>query len=314
MPTEHVYKQLTQPETGNELSAKLLRKVTRLDRRIALLQSIRVQPDPALMRAVFAIESSAWRGKAAKHARALLALTSQYVAERSSAGVFIGNGAAHATYHVTFGGKTSSVPVAISNDLPYKVRVGLKVKTTNAKVSGEPDSITDSGVQHLLDQAERAGRVEPGQDPAEPDRAAALPAGGQPLPAHPEIVLVHPTDFGTVALVICAAVLALFVIGSAVRAIRSGRAEPGPPHPPRRVGPDGSAEPRAARQTRRDRPDAAGTRARGRAAAWNRLRSSRPAGTASPGRLAELAVWPRRAARRRGKRWRVTAGTPSKVS
>ena len=231
MPTEHVYQQLTQPESGNELSAKLLRKVTRLDRRIALLQSIRVPPDPALKRAVFASESSAWRGKSAKHARALLALTSQYV-QRQLRGVVIGNGAPNATYHVTFGGKTSSVPVAISNNLPYTVRVGLKITATNAKVSGEPGTITIP--RFSISSIKLNVRVESSQGRIRLSLIAPphSPLAGHPLPAHPETVLVHPTDFGTVALVICAAVLALFVIGSAVRAIRHGRAEPGPPGAP----------------------------------------------------------------------------------
>ena len=227
MPPEHVYRQLTQPRSGRELSAKLLRGVARLDRRIALLQSIRVAPDPALKRAVFAIESSAWRGKAVRHARALLALTSQYV-QRQLTSVFIGNGAPHATYHVTFGGKTSSVPVAISNNLPYRVRVGLKITATNAQVSGEPSSITIQGFS--ISSIKLNVRVESSQGRIRLSLIAPphSPLAGHPLPAHPETVLVHPTDFGTVALVICAAVLALFVIGSAFRAIRNGRAQPGP--------------------------------------------------------------------------------------
>ena len=227
MPAEHGYQQLTQPESRHELSAKLLRKVANLDRRIALLQSIQVPPDPALQRAVFAIESSAWRGKAVKHARALLARTSQYV-EFPLTHVSIQGGARHATYHVTFGGKTSSVPVAINNDLPYKVRVGLLVKATNAQVSGEPASITIQ--PHSISSIRLTVRVESSQGKIRLTLTAPphSPLAGHPLPAYPLIILVHPTDFGTVALVICAAVLALFVIGSAVRAIRNGRAEPEP--------------------------------------------------------------------------------------
>ena len=226
MPPEHVYKQLTQSESSNELSAKLLRKVAKLDRRIVLLQSIRVTPDPALERAVFSIESSAWRGKAVKHARALLARTSRYV-ESQLKGVSIGGGAPHATYHVTFGGKTSAVPVAIKNNLRYSVKVGLLVKASNARVNVEPSSLvipklSSSTVKLTVHVESKQGRI----------RLSLIvlkgSLAGHPLPAYPLIVLVHPTDFGTVALVICAAVLALFVIGSAFRAIRHGRAEPEP--------------------------------------------------------------------------------------
>ena len=245
MPSEHVYGQLTQSAAGHELSAKLLRKVTKLDRRIALLQSIRLQPDPALKRAVFSIESAAWRGKAVKRAWALLARTSQYVeSQLGRRSVFIRGGARHATYHVTFGGKTSTVPVAINNGLPYQVRVGLVVKATNATVTGEPRSITIAPLS--ISSIKLTVRVESNQGRirlslvAPPHSALA----GHRLPAYPLIILVHPTDFGTVALVICAAVLALFVIGSAVRAIRHGRGEPGRrlptrlPKPTRRSPPD----------------------------------------------------------------------------
>ena len=227
MPPEHVYRQLTQSASGSELSAKLLNRVAKLDGRIALLQSIRTQPDPALGRAVFGIESSAWRGKAVKHARALLARTSTYV-ESQLRGVFIRGGAPRAVYHVTFGGKTSAVPVVIRNNLRYKVKVCLLVKASNARVSGAPRCITipplsfSSSVKLTVHVESNQGRIR---------LSLVAPKGalaGHPLPAYPLVVLVHPTDFGTVALVICAAVLALFVIGSAVRAIRHGRAEPEP--------------------------------------------------------------------------------------
>ncbi len=227
MPTEHVYKQLTQSASGSELSASVLHKVAKLDHRIALLQSIRQSPDRALGRAIFGIESAAWRGKAGKHARALLALTTRYV-DFQLHHVSIQGGARHSTYHVTFGGKTSSVPVAINNDLPYPVTVGLLVTATNAKVSGVPPSVTIP--EHQTSSIRLTVRVESSQGKIRLSLIA--PPGSRlahhPLPAYPLTILVHPTDFGTVALIICAAVLALFVIGSAVRAIRQGRAEPGP--------------------------------------------------------------------------------------
>jgi len=50
---------------------------------------------------------------------------------------------------------------------------------------------------------------------------------GRALPAYPLVIIVHPTNFGTFALVIAAIALGLFVTASAFRAIRNGR--PGPP-------------------------------------------------------------------------------------
>jgi hypothetical protein len=56
--------------------------------------------------------------------------------------------------------------------------------------------------------------------------ACHRPSACHLLPASPLIILVHPTDFGTVALVIIAVALAVFVIASASRAIRNGRPIP----------------------------------------------------------------------------------------
>ena len=277
MPPEHVYKQLTQSATGIEVSARLLSKVAKLDRRIALLQSIRTQPDPALGRAVFGIESAAWRGKAGKHARALLARTSAYV-ESQLRGVFIRGGAPRAVYHVTFGGKTSTIPVVIRNNLRYAVEVGLLVKASNAKVSGAPRWITipplsfSSSVKLTVHVESNQGRIRLSLITAKGPRAGHL------LPAYPLVILVHPTDFGTVALVICAAVLALFVIGSAVRAIRHGHAEPGSAAEP--PDPTGPPEPL-------DRPAPSGplTAAGPLAPAGPLAAAGRP-GELAPGRLA----------------------------
>lgn len=257
MRPEHIYKNLTQSNSKGEISGRLLRKVARLDRRIALLQSIRVGPDPALNRAVFAIESAAWRGKAAKHAQTMLARTSRYV-ESQLRGLSIRGGGKHAAFYVTFGGKVSTVKVAIRNNLRYPVRVGLLVSASKANVSGEPISITipklsySTPVKLTVHVKANQGRIR-----LSLVSPTGTPLAGHPLPAYPLVIFVHPTDFGTVALVICAIALAVFVIASAFRAIRHGRpvpasdaaaAEPAEP-------PAAGAEPSAATGTE---PSAAG--------------------------------------------------------
>ena len=224
LPAEKIYPKFTHRPSSAELSGKLLHDVSKLDHRIELLQSIRVTPDPALNRAVFAMESSAWRGSGAKRARQLFERTSRYVHSQLRGVTIRGGGGRHNAYHVTFGGKTAPVNVVIRNDLRYAVQVGLQVSANRAKVTGEPISIRvpalsySAPVKLTVHVKGQHGRIR---------LSLVAPSGSalatHPLPAFPLVILVHPTDFGTVALVICAGVLALFVIASATRAIRNGR-------------------------------------------------------------------------------------------
>jgi Family of unknown function (DUF6049) len=238
MRAEHVYPSVTRSAPSAELPANLLSKVHKLDQQIALLQSIRVRPDAALGRAVFGIESSAWRGKAVKHARAMLARTSRYVTTQLQ-GISIRGVGRHAIYHVTFGGKNSTVPVAIHSLLHYQVRVGLLVQAVKATVTGQTSSITvppesySATVTLTVHVHSGHGRIRlsliaprASAFADHPCGAAGTPSACSPLPAYPLVIVVHPTDFGTIALGICAVALALFVIGSAVRAIRLGRPTP----------------------------------------------------------------------------------------
>jgi hypothetical protein len=224
------------------LPASLLRGVSQLDHRIELLQAIRAKPDPGLNRAVYAIESSAWRGKRVAHARALLDQATDYV-NRQLRGVTIQSGGSrHRAYQVTLGGKTGSVPLAIHSDLRYPVRVALRVTANHATVRGVPSFITvpalgySRAVKLNVHVKGAQGRIRltlvapPGK-----------PLAGHPLPASPLVIVAHPTDFGTVVLVLFAAALAVFVFLSAARAIKTGR--PGPPEESN--DPDGGTQPPA---------------------------------------------------------------------
>ena len=229
-PAQRVYPQVTQGPSRAELPASLLRDISKLDHRIRLLQSMRVNPDPALRRAVFGIESSAWRGRAAKHARLLFDHTATYVRSQLEGVTIRGGGGRHNAYRVTFGGKTAPVNVFVRNNLRYKVHVQLQVEAEHASVTGDPTTITvpalstSSPVKLTVHVKAEHGKIR---------LSLVAPAksslAGRALPAVPLVILVHPTDFGTVALVICAGVLAIFVLGSAARAIRMGR--PAPPAP-----------------------------------------------------------------------------------
>src|SRR5216683_323022 len=248
MRPERVYPSFTQSAPGAELSGRLLRRVSKLDRRLALLQSIRVQPDPALNRAVLGIESSAWRGKGARHAQALLTRMTRYVSSQlngiSIRGVSIRGGTKHVPYHVTFGGKTAPVNVVIHNALRYSVQVGLLVQADHAEVSGQsltpitiPPGNFSSAVTLTVHVQAKQGKIR-----LTLVSPRGSPLAGHPLPAYPLVIIVHPTNFGTFALAVFAVALALFVTASAFRAIRNGR--PAFPSAPD-GGPDDPASPGA---------------------------------------------------------------------
>jgi len=237
MPAEHVYPAVTRSAPSAELPGDLLRKVSKLDHQIALLQSIRVRPDPALGRAVSGIESSAWRGEGLKHAHAMLARTTRYVNSQLQ-GISIQGVGRHATYHVTFGGSVAPVNVVVHSQLHYSVQVGLLVRADNATVTGHtvscdhgrctagpiivPPGNFSFAVKLTVHVHSQHGKIR---------LSLIAPQGSrQPLPAYPLVIVVHPTDFGTIALGICAVALALFVIGSAFRAIKLGK--PAPPDAP----------------------------------------------------------------------------------
>jgi hypothetical protein len=223
MHPERVYPSFTQSARDAELSARLLDKVSKLDHQLALLQSIRVQPDPALNRAILGIESSAWRGKGGKHAQALLARTTRYVNSQlngiSIRGVSNRPATKHVPYHVTFGGKTASVNVVVHNALRYKVQVGLLVQAEHVTVTGQPHLITippesySGPVTLTVHVQAKHGTI----------RLSLISPKGSPLPANRLVIRVHATNFGTFALAIFAIALGLFVTASAFRAIRNGK-------------------------------------------------------------------------------------------
>ncbi len=219
MPPEHVFGSTLPPQpsaaTPADLPASLLRAVSALDRKVALLTSIRVKPDLSLSRAIFGIESSAWRSPDGRYARALLTRMSHYVASQLS-GVSV-----HGVSQVTLGGKVSDgVPVSIRSTLGYPVRVRLEVTASNTSVRiAQPPVITLSpGQLKTLKLSVHAS-----QNGSATIKLRLTSASGTPLLAEPFYMQIKATNLGTIALVICAAALAIFVIASAARAIRSGR-------------------------------------------------------------------------------------------
>ena len=241
LPPEHVFgPSLIQAPPPSLLPPSVTRSIDRLDRQVALLESIRVTPDRRLNRAVYGIESSAWSGSAAHGARTMLARTSRYVSDQL-AGLSISG-----VTQVTLGGRVSNgVPVTIRSTLSYPVRVRLRVQLSNSSVRlAQPPVIALRPEQIKTLKL----TVHANQNGSARLKLQLTSVAGQPLRGEAYYVTIRATDFGTIVLVIGAAVLALFVIASAARAIRHGRpqaaAEGGPgPGPGAPSDPDASGGP-----------------------------------------------------------------------
>jgi hypothetical protein len=223
---DHLTRSQPQIVSPAELSPRLLRKVARLDGRVALLESILVpgQPNLQLYRAAFGVESSAWRGGRVteRRARALLSRTLRFIAAQWKGLSVVGSP------NVTLGGTISTVPVSITNHLDYPIQVRLSITAGNRSVQ---ISVPGKGVitvqAHVTSTVKLAARASTGGSAT--IRLSLRSPDGRPLPVRALAMHIRATQFGTVALVICAAALAVFVIASAARAIRMGRPEPPEP-------------------------------------------------------------------------------------
>ena len=155
-----MHRKLLQVSGKNELRAGLLAGVKRVSKSAALLQSIRLRPDPALSPAIMTVVSSAWRGTRAgtRRARHLLGRVSAYVTDQESSVMIID------PERVTLGGLSGTLPVSITNGLPYPVRVRLHVTLPpgggRITVTLPPGSVTvPRGADVTLKLHVRAGTV-----------------------------------------------------------------------------------------------------------------------------------------------------------
>jgi len=222
-----------------------LRRVRELDQRIQLLQSIQVQPGPGLGYAIAAAESAAWRGGggAARPGIALLNSITSYVSAQESGLTLVTPG------RVTLGGLKGSVPVSISNHLGYPVRVRLQVsvpRNGTLSVRSLPGVVkVAAGTVMTLKLAVSTAAV--GSTTL---HLSLLSPAGVALNSAPVTMVVQATHYGTLALVIIAAALGVFMLTSATRAIRRGRdaavrQQAGPGQPPASDGEGGSDLPPA---------------------------------------------------------------------
>ncbi len=213
---------MVQPQAGGELPGRLLRKVTALDRSADLLQSIMAVNDPKLSHAIYGIESSQWVGPGLAKARGLLNRTSQYVSAQFS-GLSIGGRQA---VNVTLGGRNGSITGSIHNNLGYSVVVGLRVQSSNDTVEAQqksPRAVYTVGPHSSTTFKLGVNATQTGKATI---KLRLKSPHGALLPVQPLTMNISVTNLGTVALVICAAALAIFVSASAAQALRRGRPRP----------------------------------------------------------------------------------------
>jgi hypothetical protein len=202
----------------------LLRRVRGLDQHIQLLQSILVRPDPLLPDSMASAESAAWQGGAAarRPGEDLLETISSYVSAQESGLTLISPG------RVTLGGLRGSVPVSISNQLDYPVMLRLQVSVPHdgslSVQNPPPEELVPARTVKTLKFAVSSAAV--GSTTLS---LSLLTPAGVPLPGRPVTMTVQATHYGTLALVIIAAALGVFMLTSATRAVRRGRSAPAAP-------------------------------------------------------------------------------------
>jgi hypothetical protein len=235
---EHVFKSVARPYSKARPTAKLLRGVGALDNGVALLQSIRTRPDPRLNRAMFGIESSRWAGTDIPAAQARLAKMTQYVNDQF-AGLSIGG--TNKVSHVTLGGNSGTVSVSIHNTLGYPVKVGLQVTSDNDTVTATQSNSHELYLVQPRSYTQVALSVAAAQTGHANVKLRLRSRFGKLLPDKPLILRLSATNLGTVALVIFAAALAVFVIASAAQALRRGRPDGTDPAAAQAAGPASSS-------------------------------------------------------------------------
>jgi hypothetical protein len=224
------------------LRQALLRQVGATDNGVQLAQSLPTDPSPDLYRAVAGVESSAWRGSRSggRRARALLHRVSSYVSGQVSGVSIIAPG------RVTLGGEKGDIPIPIDNRLPYPARVRVQLNVNQAPGGGfavlakpgavqvRANVITTQIIQVPANSiTNQKLKVRASSIGTTTISLRLLAPTGRALPATPVTMTVQATHFGTLALTVLAAALGVFVITSAARAVRRGRAPSAPgPQPP----------------------------------------------------------------------------------
>jgi hypothetical protein len=242
-PSGQVPRQPPRARSSAQLGKPLLSLARQLDQQARLLMSVEQPPDLALSYPAAAVESSAWRGggRAGQQGAALAQQLLAYLRSNEHELTVLG------VRRVTLGGLKGTVPVSISNGLSYTVHVKLQAESSRGATGQGPPRpvVVPPGEQETFRVAVAATNV--GSTTL---RFRLLSPEGVPFPAQASMT-VQATNYGTLALVIIAAALGVFVLTAGARALRRAqrRLRPGPSDSA-----DQAAQPR---DTDRDPQDAA---------------------------------------------------------
>ncbi len=207
--------------SGSELGRAYLGGLQKLDKSLKLYSSILLQPTQryltSLQSAVTAAESSGWRGggTAGRRGMELINRAAGYIAAQERKVRIISSA------QVTLGGSSGTVPVSIANGLGQRVELRLQasVPGTGRLTIGSYQAEVVVGPRQTVTvrlpiHASAIG--------ATTMHLRLLSKDGIPLPGQPVPLNVQATRLGTMALLIIGAALGVFVLASAVRAVRRG--------------------------------------------------------------------------------------------
>ncbi len=213
------YQLTTAPGNFGSYSRRVLHQLSLLDddvREIERIQAPATLQSTVVMKAIAALESSAWstEPKAARLAR-LTSLVRYLDAQQHQVAIVADN-------RVTLGGLKGNVPVLIDNSLDYAVTVQLQFRFDQPPGDGVTIQQHPSGLIRVPahSQVTTTLHVQTTQVGSSTITLRLLNRANQPLPGTTVQVTVQATQFGMVAMIILAAALGVFVVVSAARAIR----------------------------------------------------------------------------------------------
>jgi hypothetical protein len=202
--------------SGTQLGGSLVAQLRQLEQQVQVLNSIQITPPsspvPLLDRGLFAIESSAWRdGRAARQALAQQ-VSADLTSEEHQLKILVTPGERE-----QLTGKTGTVPVSIANRGKYDVRVRLQADSGGGvAVSKQPPArIVPAGEQVIVKLQVTASGV--GSTTL---NLSLVTPDGTPIPDARASMTIQATHYGTLALLIIAVVLGVFMIGSGIRTFR----------------------------------------------------------------------------------------------
>ena len=197
------------------LGQSLVTQVRQLDQQAQVLRSIQAISSPSpvsgLDRAMFAIESCAWRGRGRAGQQALAdQISAVLTSEEHKLKIAV-------TPREQLTGKAGTVPVTLVNRLPYPVRVRLRADPGGGvTVKNQPPTIPVGAGEQVIVKLQVAASGVGSTNLT----LSLLTPGGTPIPGASTSMTIQATHYGTLALVIIAAVLGVFMISSGIRTFR----------------------------------------------------------------------------------------------